>query len=247
MKKKFLILLVLSMSASSLLISQHRISNSIVLNHSETVSPSDVMNNSFDSDGGQKKSVALAVISSLLVPGMGQTYVGSFRTGKYYFFAESGLWLAYAGFRVYGNWLHQDAQAYATEHAGANFNGKNDQFEVNIGNFNTTDEYNQQKLLNREYNLMYAGSQYQWDWQGSDANRLQFKNIRIQSASVYDNSRFLIGAVVVNHIISAFMAGRAAAAYNRSLADEENWHIEALALGGVGNIHGIELSFTKIF
>jgi hypothetical protein len=246
MKKYILILLVLSMSSSPLLISQQRISHSLLIHQSE-VSQSDVMNYSFDTDGNQRKSVTLAVVYSLFVPGMGQTYVGSFRTGKYYFFAESGLWLTYAGFRVYGNWLHQDAQSYATEHAAANFNGKNDQFEVNIGNFNTTDEYNQAKLRNREYNLIYSDSQYQWDWQGNDANRLQFKNIRIQSASVYDNSRFLIGAVVVNHIISAFMAGRAAVAYNRSLASEQNWHIEALALGSVGNIHGIGLSFTKIF
>ena len=247
MKKKFLVVLVLCLCGSSLVFSQQRISNSLLIKQSETASPSDVMNYSFDSDGNQKKSVALAVFYSLVVPGMGQTYAGSFRTGKYYLFAEGGLWLTYAGFRVYGNWLHQDAQTYATEHATANFSSKDDQFEVNIGNFNTTDDYNQQKLRNQEYNLIYTGSQYQWNWQGSDANRLQFKNMRIQSASVYDNSRFLIGAVVVNHIISAFMAGRAAAAYNRSLADEQTWHIEALALGDAGNIHGIGLSFTKIF
>jgi TM2 domain-containing membrane protein YozV len=218
-----------------------------LLTHPSEATASDVMNYSFDTDGNQRKSVTLAVVYSLLVPGMGQTYVGSFRTGKYYLFAEGGLWLTYSGFQIYGNWLHQDAQSYATEHAAANFSGKDDQFEVNIGNFNTMDEYNQQKRNNRQYDLMYTGSQYQWDWGRNDANRLQFKSIRIHSASVYDNSRFIIGAVVVNHIISAFMAGRAAAAYNRSLADEQSWHIDALALGNVGNIHGIELSFTKIF
>jgi hypothetical protein len=247
MKMKMLGLLVLSMCTSSLLVAQQRVSTSLVVSHSETASSSDVMNYSFDSDGGQKKSVPLAVVYSLLVPGMGQTYVGSFRTGKYYLFAEGGLWLSYAGFQVYGNWLHQDAQSYATAHASANFSGKDDQFEVNIGNFNTTDDYNQEKLHNDQYALLYKDSQYQWDWGGNAANRLQFKNIRTKSAAAYDNSRFLIGAVVVNHILSAFMAGRAAAAYNRSLADEQSWHIEALALGSIGNVHGMGLLFTKTF
>jgi hypothetical protein len=232
--------------ASSLLMPQQRIAGSLVTKQAFAGSPSTVMDERLE-DGGGRKSVMLAVVYSLLVPGMGQTYAGSFRTGKYYLFAEGGLWLSYAGFRVYGNWLHQDAQTYAAEHAGANFSSKDDQYEVNIGNFNTTDEYNQAKLRNRQYDLLYAGNQYQWDWQGSDANRLQFKNIRIQSASVYNNSRFLIGAIVVNHIFSAFMAGRAAAAYNRSLADDQQWHVEALALGTPGNIQGIGLSVTKIF
>ncbi|HVN48934.1 MAG TPA: hypothetical protein VMU30_08965 [Bacteroidota bacterium] len=247
MKKIVLILLTLKIVFVPALLSQQRVSTSFFINQDHIIAPSDVMNQRFESDGGQKKSVLQAAALSLLVPGLGQAYVGSINNGKYYLIAESGLWLTYAGFRVYGNWLHQDAQTYAAEHAAANFSGKDDQFEVNIGNFNTTDDYNLQKLRNGEYNLIYAGSQYQWNWQGNDAERLHFKNMRIQSANVYNNSRFIIGAVVINHVISAFMAGRAAAFYNRSLADGQSWHIEALALGEAGNIHGIGLSITKIF
>ena len=38
-----------------------------------------------------KKSVMLAVVASLIVPGMGELYAGSFETGKYYLIAEGGL------------------------------------------------------------------------------------------------------------------------------------------------------------
>jgi hypothetical protein len=191
----------------------------------------------------------LAVVASLIVPGMGELYVGSFETGKYHLIAESGLWLTYAGFRIHSNWLRQDAQTFAKEHAGANFTNKNDQYAVNIGNFNTTAEYNDTKSRNREYDLIYFTESYPdylWNWD-SDANRQRFKDIRIHSDQVKNNAKFLIGVVVVNHLISAFSAARKATAYNRSLSMIDDMQIYAYTLNSKSGIDGVGLSFITKF
>lgn len=177
---------------------------------------------------------------------MGELYAGSFESGKYNFIAEGGLWLTYSGFIMHANWLQQDARTFASQHADANFDNKDDQYSVNIGNFNTTDEYNQTKLRNREYDLVYTGDQYNWQWD-SDADRAQFKDLRIRSGEIKNNAKFIIGAIVVNHLLSAFSAGRKAAAYNKSLSMLDKIEIQTFALNNSLHIDGIGLRVSTKF
>jgi hypothetical protein len=196
-----------------------------------------------------RKSVMLAVVASLLIPGMGELYAGSFESGKYHVVAEGGLWLTYAGFRMHSNWLQQDAQTFARQHAGADFNNKDDQYSVNIGNFNTTEKFNDTKSRNAEYNLIYNPAtqpEYLWKWD-TDANRLQFKDMRIHSAEVKNNAKFVIGAVVLNHLLSAFSAGKKAAAYNRSLSAMENIEIRSYTVNNGLRIDGCGISIITKF
>ncbi len=89
------------------------------------------------------KSVTLAVVFSALIPGTGELYAGNFETGKYAMMAEAAIWITYAAFYTHGNWVRQDARSFAAERARTNFNSKSDQFDVNIGNYLSIDEYNQ--------------------------------------------------------------------------------------------------------
>jgi hypothetical protein len=224
---------------------QSRPGSSWVVKDIQTKSVTPVMLD-YSGSSESQKSVVLAVVASLLLPGMGELYAGSFESGKYHLIAESGLWLAYGGFRLHANWLQQDAQTFANQHAGANFDNKDDQYSVNIGNFNTTDEYNQTKLRNRENDLVYAGNQYAWQWD-SDANRTQFKDLRIRSGEVKNNAKFIIAAVVVNHLLSAFSAGRKAAAFNKSLSMLDHIEIQTYALKNGTQVDGIGLSLSTKF
>jgi hypothetical protein len=198
--------------------------------------------------GESRKSVFLAVAASLLVPGMGELYAGSFETGKYHLIAEGALWLTYSGFRMHSNSLLQDAQSFAKIHAGADFNNKDDQYSVNIGNFATTEEYNDAKNRNREYDFVYqpAQTEYQWNWD-LDANRLKFKDMRIRSGEVKNNSKFVIGAIVVNHILSAFLAGKKAAAYNRSLTMIDDVEINTYTLNNGSTVDGLGINILAHF
>jgi hypothetical protein len=210
---------------------------------SKTISP---LNMEYTGSSESKKSVVLAIVASLVLPGMGELYAGSFESGQYNLIAEGGLWLTYSGFRIHANWLQQDAQNFANQHAGADFNNKDDQYSVNIGNFNTTDEYNQTKLRNRDYDAVYTASQFTWQWD-SDAHRTQFKDLRIRSGEIKNNSKFIIAAVVINHLYSAFSAGRRAAAYNKSFSMMDNIEIQTFTLNNGTRVVGIGLSISTKF
>ncbi|HAV22134.1 MAG: hypothetical protein A2X67_01395 [Ignavibacteria bacterium GWA2_55_11] len=173
-----------------------------------------------------RKSVTLAIVASLVLPGLGEYYAGTFSsTGKYSFTAEGAIWLTYAGFRRHGTWVRNDARSYAIEHAGTVMDGKDEKFEVDIGNYSSLDEYNRAKISRREPELMYSDLSYRWQWD-TDASRMYFRDQRIRSDEILNNSKFLIAAAVVNRLISAFSAGRAAAAYNRALRPSFSWEAQ---------------------
>jgi hypothetical protein len=95
------------------------------------------------------KKPGLAVLYSLLLPGMGEMYADD-ASGKYFLIAEGVLWLTYVVFDVRGTAVQDDARAFSTVQAGVNRAGKSDQFFVDIGNFASMDEYNDKKLRDRE-------------------------------------------------------------------------------------------------
>jgi hypothetical protein len=198
---------------------------------------------------GEKKSTGLAALYSLVLPGMGEVYTGSFSSsGKYFLLAEGILWLTYAAFEVYGNSLRDDARTFSAAYAGVNLAGKNDQFFVDVGNFNSVDEYNQKKLQDRQPEKLYdpaAGYGWQWD---SDASRKTFDARRVSAEQMYNNQKFVVATVIVNHIASAINAGRAAVVHNSAIdAALRDVEFGARVLGGVENPHGVMLTVQKGF
>ena len=198
-------------------------------------------------DEKPRKSVALAIAYSLILPGLGDLYAENFGTGKYFMGGDAGLWLAYGGIRVYGQWLKDDAKTLAGQSASANFDGKDDKFEVNLGNFADVLSYNDAKLRNREYELLYdPKSNFAWQW-SSDADRLHYKDLRNRGEGTLRNSQFVLGALILNRVISAISAARSVSAYNRSVQSLSSWRLNAQVPGGMLAADGIELTFSKEF
>jgi hypothetical protein len=201
-------------------------------------------------DGTQKKSVFLAVVFSLLIPGAGEYYADGYSRGKYFTIAEAGLWMTYAGFQIYGTHVKDDARRYAAVYAGIQSEGKDDDFFVDIGNYNNVYQYNEKKLQDRRLDLIYDPSTgYAWDWQ-STSNRLRYRDLRISSDDILYNSRFVIAAVIANHVVSAISAGKAAADHNKALTGtvgQWRWRIypQVVATSGIpdGFAVGIETRF----
>jgi hypothetical protein len=243
--KRFLVATALLLCLIQQLLAQTRPISALMVKEvqSKIITPIDL---DYPGSPESKKSVVLAVVASLILPGMGELYAESFESGKYNLIAEGGLWLTYSGFRMHADWLQQDARTFANQHAGANFDNKDDQYSVDIGNFNTTDEYNQAKLRNRENDLVYTADQYKWQWD-SDANRTQFKDLRIRSGEVKNNAKFFIAAVVVNHLFSAFSAGRKTAAYNKSLSTMDNIEIQTFAFNSGTHVDGVGIRISTKF
>jgi hypothetical protein len=194
-----------------------------------------------------RKSVVLAIAYSLILPGLGDLYAENFGTGKYFMGADAGLWLTYGGIRVYGKWLKNDAKTLAVQSASADFDGKDDKFEVNVGNFADVLTYNDAKTRNREYELLYdPKSNFAWQW-SSDANRLHYKDLRNRGEGTLRNSQFVLGALVLNRVIAAISAARSVSAYNRGVQMLGSWRLNATAPGGMFAADGIELTFAREF
>ena len=198
--------------------------------------------------GTSKKSVGLAVLYSLLVPGLGEYYAGGYGSGKFFSIAEGSFWLAYASFDVYGNSLRDDARSFAVAHAGITPAGKEDDFYVDIGNFATTQEFNERRLRDREPERLYdenAGFGWRWD---SEISRAQFKETRLGGENVLNNRKFVVAAIVINHIASAINAARVAISHNRDISDQlGELQLRADVMGGIANPHGVMLTVTKGF
>lgn len=151
-----------------------------------------------------------AFLLSFVLPGAGEYYAGSKKMAKIFFSSEVLLWTTYLSFRTYGNWKKDDYQQLAVSHAGVNLSGKDHQYFVNIENFNTLREYNEAKLQQRQFDELYPEtSYYNWQWD-SEASRQHFEKLRIASDKAYNRSLFVIGGIIVNHIISGIDALRIA-------------------------------------
>jgi len=195
-----------------------------------------------------KKSPAKAVLYSLLIPGMGELYADRFDQGKYSLIAEGGLWLTYISFLQYGGWVRDDSRRFAASHAGADIAGKSDQFFVDVGNYKDTYEYNEEKLTDRSPERLYdVNAGYYWRWDTEESRRT-FRVMRVSSERVFNNAKFVIGALIVNHIISAVNAARLTRLYNAQ--QEENlgsWWLESSLLNNGVKPDGIRLSLVHKF
>ena len=192
------------------------------------------------------KSILLAVGLSLFLPGSGELYAGNVRTGTYLMAVDGALWMTYAGFVLHGDWILTDARQFAAMKAGADFSGKDDRFDVNVGNFISTAAYNQVRLRNREYAETYSDPGFQWLWL-QESDRLHYRSLRIKSNQIHQASEFVIGALVVNRIISAFLAWRSAQSYNTTNRFRSGWHLESEIQGMGGIVHGLGLKVTASF
>jgi len=201
---------------------------------------------SFQQVPGGKKSVGLAAVYSLLLPGMGELYADAFGSGKYFLIAEGLLWLTYTGFEVHGNALRDDARAFASARAGVNVLGKDDQYFIDIGNFIDINEYNDKKLRDREPSILYnPAAGYSWRWD-SDAARATYRDQRVASDNMYNNRKFAVGAVIINHVASAINAARAAISRNKENQNSfRDLRFEAEVMGGIAHPHGILLTISK--
>ena len=196
---------------------------------------------SFVSSTYGKKNVGLAILLSAILPGMGELYAGSYSSGKYFTAAEGALWGVYIGMNTYGNWQRDRYISYATATGGINPQGKNSNYYSIIGDYSNIDQYNTAQILSGNFKQIY-GSQYYWNWQ-SDAQRVAYRNMWYASEQAHNNLSFVIGAMVINRIISVINAARLVIQYNKERSTDTSWNMSA----GVTNTLGLDTSLNLNF
>lgn len=145
---------------------------------------------------------------SLLLPGWAQIEQGRKTSGFLFITNEVVLIATAVGLNQYGNLLKDDYQTYANLYGGLrNTTIRSHSFYVDMGNWNSTDEYNQARARERAFDQMYLSQDDQWRWL-DESKRIRFKNLRIQSDKFLESVKFAVGMVVLNHVLSAIDATR---------------------------------------
>jgi len=181
--------------------------------------PANIQNPQF-----QKKNPALAILYSMILPGMGELYANGYESGKYFTIADGVLWGTFTGFDLYANWQAKNYKSFAESKAGVNLNNKSADYFANIGIYQSLDEYNSVMELDRNFEKVYNPSTHYWNWSNPD-QRKEYRNMWTSSEAAYTNVRFVVGALILNRVISVINAVRLVSAYNKNLPKELSWNV----------------------
>ncbi len=171
-----------------------------------------------------KKNPGLAIIYSLLLPGMGELYADGYSSGKYFTIAEGTLWGVFIGMNTYANWQKDRYQAYAVTNGGVNSTGKGADFYAAIGDYTSLDQFNEEQALNRDFSAMYNAETNYWNWPTQEQRRT-YRGMWTSSEQTFNDIRFVVGAMIVNRIASAINAVRLVSAYNKNLDTDLSWNV----------------------
>lgn len=178
----------------------------------------------FNDEVKKKKSTGLAIIYSFLLPGMGELYAGSYDSGVYFTIAEGALWGTYIGMNMYGNWQKDRYISFAQANAGITTDGKDDDYYATIGEYLNIEQYNNDKAFERNYGQMYNTEKYFWKW-NSSADRKAYRSMWVSSEQTFNDLRFVVGAMLLNRVVSAINAVRLVSKYNKNLEQELSWNV----------------------
>lgn len=171
-----------------------------------------------------KKSTGLAVLYSLLIPGMGELYADSYSSGKFFTIADGVLWGIYIGVNNSANWKQDKYQTFAVTNGGITKEGKTDTYFSTIGIYTNIDDYNNQKALERDFKAMLDKDKFYWNWQNNET-RKQYRNMWSSSEQSFNDLKFIAGALIINRIASVINAVRLVSAYNKRQEKELSWNV----------------------
>ncbi len=142
-------------------------------------------------------------LQSLLLPGWGEHSLGKSQRANEYFIREAALWLIFVGSKKSADWYESDYTAFAELHANVDMAGKNYLFAVNMGHYNSLDEYKDTKQRQRLENEYEGDKNFDWQWDNS-TNRIKFDNMRIKSVTLDKYAKFSIGGLILHRMVSFF-------------------------------------------
>tara|TARA_Y100000589_G_C27153927_1_gene630019 strand:+ start:78 stop:692 length:615 start_codon:yes stop_codon:yes gene_type:complete len=142
------------------------------------------------------------VLKSAILPGWGELDLNNKKRSNQFFIQEASIWITYFGLQYVSNSYESDYRAFASLHAGVDMIDKSYQYSVDIGDYNTYEEFIDAKSRNRQSDQIWPeGYGYEWSWD-SEQNRKDYDQMRIISGVAKKYSKFAVGAMIANRIIS---------------------------------------------
>jgi len=194
----------------------------------------------------QKKSAGLAIVYSLLLPGMGELYADAYDSGVYFTIADGVLWGTYIGMNVYGNWQKDRYISYAQTNANITTENKDDDYYATISEYLSIDQYNDQKAFERNFDEMYNTEQYFWKWNTSEERKV-YRDMWVSSEQTLNDVRFVVWGLLLNRVVSAINAVRLVSRYNNNLSQEVGWNVSLGVQSYPDNSSSYNINFITAF
>jgi hypothetical protein len=199
----------------------------------------------FPGSGAQKptsRARGNAFLKSLVLPGWGQYDSGRKRSAVFFALGELAVFSGMYAFHVRGVVKRRDYIAYAAQYAGV-VGDHPQSFYVDVGNWDRVEDYNEQRLKDREFDQLYTSPLDRWEWD-SYAHRVRMKKIRVQSGRAFNTVYYLIGGLILNHIGSAIHAGRGVRGSKNGDSASRAWRF---FVAPVSDRQGLSLHFNYSF
>ena len=194
----------------------------------------------------QKKSTGLAIVYSLLLPGMGELYADAYDSGVYFTIADGDLWGTYIGMNVYGNWQKDRYITYAQTNGGITTENKDETYYATIGEYLDIDQYNDEKAFEYNFNEMYDIEKYFWKWNTSE-ERKNYRSMWVSSEQTFNDMRFVVWGLLLNRVVSAINAVRLVSRYNNNLSQEVGWNVTLGVQSYPDNTSSYNINFITSF
>ncbi len=165
----------------------------------------------------KQKSAGLAMVQSLVLPGLGQQYLGIRRRAAVYFGAELLFVFGAILSESYSRHLFEDAQVMAWRYASARGGpGADEQYWRDVGLYEDSQGYNAIQELNRTPENKYVQKHLYWQWIDEEY-RDEYIEKRKDATDFHVASTFFAGAMILNRVVS-FVDARIATLRRRRTA-----------------------------
>jgi len=92
---------------------------------------------------------------------------------------------------------------------------------------------------------MYNEQQYYWKW--TEEERRSYRSMWVSSEQTFNNVRFVVGALLLNRLVSAINAVRLVAAYNKRAETEMGWNVSVGINNQVNYPSNLTFNFQAYF
>jgi hypothetical protein len=167
------------------------------------------------------KNPRLAMLYSLLLPGLGEAYLGHDGRAKAFFVAEGAIWTSFAVFRIQGGHRKDLYQEFAEIHAGVPVRDDDEYYRI-IGNYVASDgPFSANERIRQEARAAFPNNPdaqdayFQehaylgddaWSW-GSAEEMERYRSMRDASIDAFHRSTFSVGLALANRILSVVDTG----------------------------------------
>ncbi len=189
-----------------------------------------------------KKSPKRAFLYSLIVPGLGQYYMGRNNTASIFAAAEAAAWLGLIVNNSYSDFLTTEYKTYAVQYASVQRKNKGTRFWSDIGKYDDIYAYNEKRQRERDFEVLYEeNNQNYWKWDSIE-DRYNYDRKRLHANDISGKKVYYQLAVVVNHLASAIHALYIARKHNKG-TEPSSWdmRLDTYGFQSTGRYAGIGL------